>query len=354
MIKSHKLEVSKCPSCGGNLKYDFTNKKVICEYCGMEIEKNEIGKVKGKPLTEEEFENYSSWDWDSKTINCKSCGVSIELSKDNIVTFCPYCNSTNVIEIEEKEKQKRPDGIIPFSIDVEECQSKLGNWLNLHKVAPKEFLAGVKKEKPVGVFVPYWCFSTDVEINYYKEIEDSSFSYSLEKAINKEIALQEKVHKKQFDELLVLGSKYSEKGILDSISEYDFSKAVSYNYDYFNGFMAEKYSIGIENAWEEALAKMEPLILKDLQTNGIDFAAETIFEKTNIYNNTLFSQYLLPVWIINYEDKEGKHIFVVNGQTGQVFGECPVDYIKLLSKILGMTIVFLCLHYIFFGFDIGR
>lgn len=85
---------------------------------------------------------------------------------------------------------------------------------------------------------------------------------------------------------------------------------------------------------------MEPLILEDLKTYISDFAAETIFEKTNIYNNTLFSQYLLFVWITNYEDKEGKHIFVVNGQTGKVFGECPVNYIKLLSKILGMAIGF--------------
>lgn len=60
-----------------------------------------------------------------------------------------------------------------------------------------------------------------------------------------------------------------------------------------------------------------------------------------------WSYTLLPVWTITYKSKNGKiYYFSMNGQTGKVYGELPIDYkkISLVSGIVSLvTLVILLL-----------
>jgi hypothetical protein len=60
-----------------------------------------------------------------------------------------------------------------------------------------------------------------------------------------------------------------------------------------------------------------------------------------------WSYTLLPVWTITYKAKNGKiYYFSMNGQTGKVYGELPIDYkkISLVSGIVSLvTLVILLL-----------
>lgn len=54
-----------------------------------------------------------------------------------------------------------------------------------------------------------------------------------------------------------------------------------------------------------------------------------------------WSYALLPVWTVTYKGKDGKiYYYSMNGQTGKVFGELPVDYGKVtLTGIISAVVV---------------
>ena len=63
---------------------------------------------------------------------------------------------------------------------------------------------------------------------------------------------------------------------------------------------------------------------------------------------------LLPVWTVTYNDKaRGKiYYFALNGQTGKIWGELPVDQKKLAVLFLSIFIP-VCVILLFLGYWIG-
>ncbi len=334
MISEHKLKLSKCLHCGGNLKYDFNNNSVICDSCGVEVNKEEIGLVQSFTLVEDDLKNL--FEYDFKSINCKSCGAHLDFNKDSIVNSCPYCNSTNIVEIVDTKKYKKPDGMIPFSIDKKKSKELLKDWLKLHKVAPRKFVKSINSSNPVGVFIPYWFFSTDVSVTYL-----------IEQYENKQSFLKEKKYTNTFNNIFVSGSKNYDKEISNTINDYDFDKIIAYNPNFFNSFLAEKSNIDIEYAWKEAMIKMEKTILDDIRIAIPPLGDYTIYEKNNTYDTILFNQYFLPIWFIKLKYKKSNYTLIVNGQTGKIYGNCPSAYSLIALRILIPTTIFLLLHYLF-------
>ena len=60
---------------------------------------------------------------------------------------------------------------------------------------------------------------------------------------------------------------------------------------------------------------------------------------------------LLPVWVLTYKSRAGKiFYYAMNGQTGQIFGELPLDGKKvgILAAVIFMIVSALAM---FFGYQ---
>ena len=75
--------------------------------------------------------------------------------------------------------------------------------------------------------------------------------------------------------------------------------------------------------------------------------ASVVPENTNVNISGGKAQYALyPVWILNTTWKDKKYIFAMNGQTGKMTGDLPIDRGIYLKWLAGLTAVFtgvLCL-----------
>ena len=105
--------------------------------------------------------------------------------------------------------------------------------------------------------------------------------------------------------------------------------------------------------------RTEKQIEKKVQQEARESAEKLMREQINGYSSVSiknadfralkekWSYTLLPVWTITYKAKNGKiYYFSMNGQTGKVYGELPIDYkkISLVSGIVSLvTLVILLL-----------
>ncbi|MCD6395344.1 MAG: hypothetical protein J7M40_17810 [Planctomycetes bacterium] len=55
------------------------------------------------------------------------------------------------------------------------------------------------------------------------------------------------------------------------------------------------------------------------------------------HDNVTFKHILLPIWISTYRYKNTPYRFLINGRTGEVQGERPWSWAKILILVLGIT-----------------
>ncbi len=97
---------------------------------------------------------------------------------------------------------------------------------------------------------------------------------------------------------------------------------------YLAGIPAERYTVGLDEAWARSSTQMKEKIRNTLwRKSSGKAAAENL--KTDFYN-VKFRYVLAPVYLATYTYKKKKHPVAINGQTGETY--CDVH--SYLPKVL--------------------
>jgi hypothetical protein len=123
---------------------------------------------------------------------------------------------------------------------------------------------------------------------------------------------------------------------MESIEPYDFSGAVDFQTAYLAGYLADKYDVdadaSVERANERIKRSTEDAFRKTVE--GYDVV---IAETTNVQLQNGQAKYALyPVWILNTTWNGQKYTFAMNGQTGKLVGDLPLDW-GAYNKYLWLT-----------------
>ena len=127
------------------------------------------------------------------------------------------------------------------------------------------------------------------------------------------------------------------KGVLP----YQFNEMKDFNMGYLSGFMAEKRDIEQKAVEGNMQATMKNSAEKLMRESVQGYNALSVNSFGVIPKKEDWSYALLPVWTVTYKGKDGKiYYYSMNGQTGKVFGELPVDYGKVtLTGIISAAVV---------------
>ena len=114
---------------------------------------------------------------------------------------------------------------------------------------------------------------------------------------------------------------------------------------YLSGFLAEKRDIEKETVEPELTSVMKQTAENLMRNTVSGYNAVTVNHMGLLPQNEKWSYVLLPVWTVTYKGKDGKiYYYSMNGQTGKVFGELPVDTKKVtLTSVVSAAIVFIIL-----------
>lgn len=333
-----------CDACGADLRFNPDAGQLVCDHCGntkpLEVARapalREIDIRKGLAgggLAEME---------ETRVSQCPSCAAQVEFDPDIHAAECPFC-ATPVVTDTGAHRHIKPAGVLPFALQEEAARDAMIDWLGGLWFAPNGLQAYARKgRKLTGVYVPYWTIDADTRTEYRGQ--RGTVYYETVTVVHQGKRQQRRVAKVRwtpvsgrvarfFDDVLVLASRSLPKRFTDALAPWDLSRLTPYAPEFLAGFRAEAYTVELDEGLEEAKARMDQVIARDIRFD-IGGDRQQISHANTQLSNTTFKHILLPVWLAAYKYRGKSYRFVVNGQTGRVQGERPYSVWKIAFAVL--------------------
>ncbi len=340
----------KCPACGGTLKFDASSQMVKCPYCDSEYSAEELMKNEGDLNIELATNGGTEWAeselYGMSEYQCQSCGGDIYTDDTTSATLCPYCGSAVILKGRLSGTLK-PDMVIPFQKTKDQAMQSLTEHIGGKRFVPKNFISNNKLEEVKGLYVPFWVYDAEI----YADVDYECINERTYRVGNTEYTETDYYDVKRcgdiaFDHIPVDGSMKMPDDMMESIEPFDFGKAEEFTTGYLSGYVAEKYDVDQEQA--------RPRVRKRLAEGAADAFGSTVnsYDRVRVTGSTFSTKsssvdyVLYPVWLINTDWEGRKFSFAMNGQTGKMVGNLPVDKMKL-SAATG--ILFLIIAAVFGG-----
>ena len=336
----------KCPACGGALSFDSSVQKMKCPYCDTEFEVaalQELDEVlKQEGTSDFNWQTQPAGQWsEEETKNlrsfvCKSCGGEIVGDENTAATSCPYCDNP-IVMAGQFSAELRPDLVVPFQLNKEQAKAALSNHLNKKPLLPKLFRSQNRIESIQGIYVPFWLFDTDAEANIRYQAtrvhtwSDSNYIYTRTSFYS-----LLRAGRIGFDNVPVDGSSKISNDLMESIEPYDLNKAVDFQTAYLAGYLADKYDVSADECKARANDRIRSSTESAFAATTAGYAT-VIPQSTNIRLNGSRVRYgLLPVWILTTRWKDQIYTFAMNGQTGKMVGNLPIDWKLFVTYLLSI------------------
>lgn len=340
----------KCPNCDGELLFDPKSGKYKCEYCYSLFSQEELDDMRQDTSTESDtsregnafHEAGDSKEQDAVIYTCPSCGAQIVTDETTAATFCYYCHNPVVLG-GRLEGRFLPDKIIPFSIDKKEAEQRFLDYVGSKKFIPRAFFQKKQIEALTGVYFPYWLYDTSLQGELQAEATrvriwitgDEEFTetkiYSVERDGQVELSnLSENALKK------------ANRTLSEGVLPYHFEDMKDFKMGYLSGFLAEKRDIE-KDVLEQGMRQEMQEYAGHLIRESIEGYDGVVVKDCDFHiDHDEWTYVLLPVWTVTYKGRNGKmYYYSMNGQTGNVCGELPIDYKKLglLSGIVATAVL---------------
>lgn len=335
-----------CKGCGAQLHHDAARGKLVCPYCGY-TEEIAAAPAAGGPqeydleeaLRAGRFEK--GWGTGMRSIKCRSCGAQVDISPSAEATTCPFCSSPQVVLEKPPEDVFTPETMIPFAVDKKQALAAFRTWIVGGWFRPSELKQNWNMGKISGVYLPYWTFDADTH-SLWKAMAGYSYDEVQPGAPGKTGRVRKirweqasGTHTEVFDDVLVFASKGLSREMVESIEPFYLKKLVPYKPEYLAGWSAERYTVNLKEGWGFGKQKISRMIEAACGKKVPGDTHKDLQVSTN-WRQVKFKHVLLPIWVASYEYGGKVYRFLVNGETGKVHGEAPVDKIKVALAILAV------------------
>lgn len=339
---------NKCNNCGGELKFSPGTQSLKCPFCGTENENPDV-----VPETHEELDfrdALQAFHNNENTVEvqiekCSACGAEVTLEPNITTAKCNFCGTGMVVSGKSHTVMK-PQYLLPFSITKDMGKKSFRNWIAKRKFAPNALKRQARLSEPVhGIYYPYWTFDSQTETTYTGE-RGIHYTETVRRTDSEGRGTTETVTRTRwtnargrvsrfFDDVLVAASTTLKKKLTTKLNDWSFSKMVSYDDKYLQGFKAESYSINLEDGFEEAKAEINSEIRNNIRRD-IGGDEQRIHRVDTAYNAITFKYILLPIWVVVYKFKNKYYQVLINAGTGEIAGERPFSAAKIIGLILAI------------------
>ncbi len=358
----------QCPACTGPLHFVGESGKLECDYCGKAYDVAEIEKLysekeaasveaQAKADAARERENAAAQEmgmsWDAqevagmKNYNCPSCGAELICDATTAATSCPYCGNPTIVPGQFTGGLK-PELVIPFRLDKQAAIKALKNYYRGKKLLPKSFKDQNHIEEIQGVYVPFWLCDCEVDGSIHYHATNTSTwregDYVVTQTKHYEVDRSGQIG---FRQVPVDASTKMPDAHMDAIEPYDYSDLRPFSSAYLPGFLADKYDVNQQESLPRIQSRAENSAEMEMRNTVQGYSTVTATSKNLNFSHSGMKYALMPVWMLSTKWKDQNFLFAMNGQTGKLVGDLPIDNGKRVAWFVGTAIVSLLLQLAF-------
>lgn len=328
----------QCSSCGGRLKFDIASQQLKCEYCSNLFDPYEVED--GPAATEKLF-------YDVTIFTCPQCGGEIYSTDETAAGFCSFCGASTMLE-SRLGKKMRPLHVIPFKQTQEDCKKEYAKVMRRAIFAPKE----LKDEKYIdsfrGIYMPYWKYhfihNGDFAVDATKSYRRGDYIITDHYNITGNIDAS-------YDGLTYDASSSFADNISECVAPYDLHQMQDFTPSYLSGFYADVSDVDAKTyerelmqlTWNESFEKIKSM--RKFSSYSMSFNPRNWFHLTE---QTPPELTMFPVWFLSYRKNDRISYATVNGQTGKLVLDLPIDRTKyILGSLILAVPIFIFLNMFF-------
>ena len=384
----------ECPNCGGDLRFDIPSQMLKCEHCDaafdpysvekeQDVEEHTIEVEASETTGDDAGEAVVSAGADAPELSgekvdpagtkakktsgkagnegdaegkrvlqvtiftCKSCGAEISSTNLSAAGFCSYCGQPAVFS-SRISNERRPEKIIPFKIDKAACREKFVKRIKGAIYAPKELTDPEALSGFVGIYMPYWVYGFSVGPKAIVPVSKTKMEGRYEITDKYSLTMDVEGH---FDGIAFDASSSFDDHIAEVIAPYDAKDMIEFTPSFLCGFYADIPDVPSDVYRDDAevyvLEHTFEMIDKECNKKGFnrDNLGSGVKKAEDVvklkYNGE--KEAMLPVWFLTYRKGDRVCYSVMNGVTGKLSADIPVDFksFYIASFLMAIPIFFL-------------
>jgi predicted RNA-binding Zn-ribbon protein involved in translation (DUF1610 family) len=342
--KPEETRTFKCRHCGGVVAYSATQRQLACPHCGhtQEIATETVGRTAAEfEFTLETMEQAQyGWGEERRELACEACGAVVTVALDALTSTCAFCGSNRVLARSAAGDVLRPTVLIPFTVDQEQCQTRVKEWLGRGWMHPSELRSVRALREMSGIYLPFWTFDARVRAYWKAEVgteRTQRYYQDGEWKTRTVIDWDWRSGRVQLpiNDHLVPGTARLSRVILRKVTPFDLRGLVEYEPSYLAGWQAKTYDVLLQRAWEIARDEMRERAKRACYDDTGSSHVRN-FQMTADFADESWRYVLLPVYLASYRFDGRTFQVMVNGQTGTVAGQKPIAWLRVWLVIAAM------------------
>ena len=275
-------------------------------------------------------------------MQCSGCGATLAFEKIALSLSCGYCDSPIV---DEPRATATLDAVVPFALPARGAIEGVRAYLDGRRLAPADLrTVRLHPRELRGVLVPFWVYAGTIRSKYQARVGVDWFrseTYTDKQGKERKRQVRETewfrvegsaAH--QIDDHLVCASRGLAASEAATLGEFDLGHARPYDPRLLSGFEAELPSLATREGDRNAQAQLreaERVRIREQLLPGDRNRLDDVSSDLRLSDRRLV---LLPVWILSYRYRDELRRVLVNGQSGAVSGDVPLDRAKLAALAL--------------------
>lgn len=349
-----------CPACGAAMAFDPGRCALACAACGHARPlPPPLPDAQAQALREQDYLQTlrtlaaGEPDLEAQVVDCPACGAQTRFEAHVVGDRCAFCASPLLLERSHTARLLQPQAVLPFALDRAAAQQVFARWVGSRWFAPDALKRTVAAADGVrGVYMPWWTYDAKSLTTYRGERGTHRRLPEDRPGARPRVVTDWQpaggAVRVDFDDILVAASPSIPGHLARVLDRWDLRQLRPPAPQWLAGFTVEVYRLGLEQGWAEARSRMGPAIDAAVRRD-IGGDEQRVHASQTVLDEIRFKHLMLPVWIGSYRYGDRVYRMVVNGQSGEVEGDRPYSWPKIVLAVL----LALCLAWLLSSLEHG-
>jgi len=355
------LEKHECPACGAQAEWDPASQKLRCPFCGTESpyhfdrDQGQVVELDLAKALRELPDDERGWQTERRSVQCQACRAVMVFDPARVGQNCEFCGSPALVDYQELRAPIRPQGLLPFRIDVSRVRDDIRRWWKTRWFAPGRLAIAALVDTIKSLYIPYWTFDAKVHCPWTAEAGHYYYvSVPGRDSKGRPIMRQERrvrwepaagVVDTAFDDEAVPGTQGLPIDLLKTIEPFPTQEVVKYDTAFLSGHVVEHYQMVLFDAAQRSLDQMHAKLIA-MCSQQVPGDTQRNLQIAPEYSDRTFKHVLVPVWLLTYDYRAKPYQVIVNGYTGAIAGRRPysrwkIAFAILLAILIGLIVMWL-------------